>query len=118
MVWDPARIVPRPWESVVELYRHLAERNEDFGPLLRLVEHAISQAYASSILSATSGTALLVTREPTNDWAAEALHIDVDLSGSVRFTLPARRLAKPMSFECEGEKIVDAFERYVRGQGD
>jgi hypothetical protein len=112
MVWDPARIVPRPWEDVVELYRQLAERNEDFRPLLRLVEHVASQPYARSIFAATSGTALLVARQAAVDWAADAVRIDVDLSGAIRFARP-EKLVKPTTFECEAEKIVDAFERYL-----
>jgi hypothetical protein len=113
MVWDPARIVPRPWEDVVELYRRLAERNEDFRPLLRLVEHVASQPYARSIFAATSGTALFVARQAAVDWAADALRIDIDLSGAIRFALPEKRLVKPTTFECEAERLVDALERYL-----
>jgi hypothetical protein len=111
MVWDPARIVPRPWEDVVEFYRPLAERNDDFRPLLRLVEHVASRPYARSIFAATSGTALLVAREAAVDWAADALRIDIGLSGAIRFARPGKRPAKPTTFECEAEKIVETFER-------
>jgi hypothetical protein len=113
MVWDRARIVPRPWEDVVELYGQLAERNEDFRPLLRLVEHVASQPYARSIFAATSGTALLVARQAAVDWAADALRIDIDLGGAIRFTRPGKRLVKPTTFECEAEKIVESLERYL-----
>jgi hypothetical protein len=113
MVWDPARIVPRPWEDVVELYRQLAERNDDFRPLLRLVKHVASQPYARSIFAATSGTALLVARRAAVDWAADALRIDVDLSGAIRFARPEKQLVKPTTFECEAEKMVEALERYL-----
>ncbi len=111
MVWDPARIAPRPWEGVLELYRQLAERNDDFRPLLRLVEHVASQAYARSIFAATSGTALLVARQAAVDWASDALRVDIDLGGTIRFALPVKRLVKPATVECEPEKIVEAFER-------
>jgi hypothetical protein len=113
MVWDPARIVPRPWEDVVQLYFQMAERNDDFRPLLRLVEHVSSRPYARSIFAATSGTALLVARQAAVDWAGEALRIDIDLGGAVRFTRPGKGLAKPTTFECEAGKIVEALERYL-----
>jgi hypothetical protein len=113
MVWDPARIVARPWEDVVEFYRQLAERNDDFRPLLRLVEHVASQPYGRTIYAATSGTALLVARQAAVDWAADALRIDIDLGGAIRFARPEKRLGKPTTFECEAEKIVEALERYL-----
>jgi hypothetical protein len=113
MVWDPARIVPRPWAGVVEFYLQIAERNDDFRPLLRLVEHVASQPYARSIFAATSGTALLVARQEAVDWAADALRIDIDLSGAIRFARPAKGLGKPTTFECEAGKIVETLERYL-----
>ena len=111
MVWDRARVTPKPWQSVVEFFGHLADRNDDFRPLLHLVEHVASRAYAASVFAATSGTALLVAREAGGDWTVDALRVDVALNGSIRFTLPQRRLAKPTTFECDGRTIVAEFER-------
>lgn len=117
MVWDPTRIAPKPWPIVLELYRHLEDRNDDFRPLRRLVEHVASSPYASSIFAASSGTALLVAREAEADWTHDALRVDVGLSGSIRFSLPPGRAGKPVTFECEGEKIIEAFERRLRDAG-
>ncbi len=111
MVRDPSRIVPRPWDGVLALYQHLAERNDDFRPLLGLVEHVASQAYATSTFAATSGTALLVARQPAVDWATEALRVDVALGGTIRFAMPDKRLGKPTTLECDAAKIVETFER-------
>ena len=102
MVWDPARVTPKPWESVLEFYRYVEDRNHDFQPLRRLVEHVASQPYAASIAGATSGTALLVAQHAEAEWAQEAIRIDVDLGGAVRFTFPQKRLVKAATFECEG----------------
>ena len=117
MVWDPARVTPKVWESVLEFYRHLEERNDDFRPLCHLVGHVAGQAYAPSIAAATSGTALLVAPRAQADWAHEAIRIDVDLAGSIRFTLPSERLVKPATFECESAKIVGTFESFLRKSG-
>jgi hypothetical protein len=114
MVWDPARITPKAWASVLEFYRHVEDRNDDFRPLRQLVEHVAAQAYAASLVGATSGTALLVAQQPEADWAHEAMRIDVDLGGSIRFTLPQKRLVKPATFECEGPKVVSFFESFLR----
>jgi hypothetical protein len=114
MVWDPARITPKAWESVLEFYRYVEDRNDDFRPLRQLVEHVAAQAYAASIAVATSGTALLVAPQLEPDWAHEAMRIDVDLGGSIRFTLPQKRLVKPATFECEGQKVVTVFESFLR----
>ena len=117
MVWDPARITPNSWANVLLFYRHLEERNDDFRPLGHLVEHVVSQPYASSIAPATSGTALLVARNAEADWTHEALRIDVDLSGSIRFALPEKRLVKATTFACDGKKIVTTFESFLRKAG-
>jgi hypothetical protein len=113
MVWDSARITPQPWPSVLAFYRYVEERNDDFRPLLRLVEHVASAPYAASIAGATSGTALLVAQHAEADWLHEALRVDVDLSGSIRFTLPAAPLVRPATFACEGD-VVTAFESHLR----
>jgi hypothetical protein len=113
MVWDPARVTPRSWENVVDFFRSLAERNDDFRPMLRLVEHLASQGYAASLFAATSGTALLVAREADGDWTLGALRVDVSLSGSVRLTLPQATSRQPTTFECEGKAIIQAFERFL-----
>jgi len=42
------------------------------------------------------------------------MRIDVSLAGSIRFTLPGTRLARPMAVECEGDKIVGVFESLLR----
>ncbi len=116
MVWDPARITPQPWPSVSAFYRYIEDRNKDFGPLLRLVDHVASRPYAASIAAATSGTALLVAPLGETDWVRRALRVDVDLGGSIRFTLPSATDARPASFECEGD-IVVAFEARLRKWG-
>ena len=113
MVWDPARITPQPWPSVLAFYRQVEERNHDFLPLRHLVEHVASRPYAASIAGATSGTALLVAQNAGVDWVHEALRVDVDLSGSIRFTLPAAPLVRPATFTCAGD-IVTAFESRLR----
>jgi hypothetical protein len=114
MVWDPARITPNSWANVLLFYRHLEERNDDFRPLGHLVEHVASRPYASSIVAATSGTALLVARNAQADWTHEAVRIDVDLSGAIRFALPEKRLVKATTFQCDGKKIVGTFESFLR----
>ncbi len=113
MVWDPSRVAPKSWGSVLGFFHGLAERNDDFRPMVQLVEYVSSQTYAASISAATSGTALLVAREAEADWALDALRVDVGLSGSIRFTLSRRCLVKPTTFECEGKTIVQAFERFL-----
>ncbi len=114
MVWDPARITPKSWESVLEFYRHVEDRNHDFQPLRRLVEHVVSQPYAASIAAATSGTALLVAQGVGAEWAHEAVRIDVDLGGSIRLTFPQKRPVKAASLECDGARVVSAFESFLR----
>jgi hypothetical protein len=116
MVWDPKRIEPRSWADIVAFYRHIEDRNDDFRPLRALTEHIAAQAYAPSLLAAVSGTALLVTRRPGAEWTRDSLRIDVDLSGSIRFVVHPRGVAKPTSFETENptaSALVDAFERIV-----
>jgi hypothetical protein len=117
MVWDPTRITAKPWPLALQLYRHLEDRNDDFRPLRRLVEHAASAPYGSSIFAATSGTALLVAREADANWTRDALRIDVGLSGSIRFVLPQERPGKSATFECEGEDVIEAFESRLRDAG-
>jgi hypothetical protein len=114
MVWDPARITPRPWASVLESYRHLEDRNTDFGPLRGLVEQVVASARGSSLFAATSGTALLVAPQADADWKHDALRIDVGLSGSIRFVLPAKPPTRPTTFERDGEKVGVAFESFLR----
>jgi hypothetical protein len=114
MVWDPARITPKPWRSVLEFYRHVEDRNHDFEPLRCLVEHVASKPYAASIAAATSGTALLVAQHAEAEWAHEAMRIDVDLGGTIRLTFPRRRLVKAASLECDGARVVGAFESFLR----
>ena len=113
MVWDPSRVTPKPWASVRGFFHRLAERNDDFRPMLHLVEHIASQGYAASMSAATSGTALLVARQAEGDWTLDALRVDVGLSASIRFTLPREHRVKPTTFECEGKTIVQAFERFL-----
>jgi len=110
MVWDAARITPETWASIRQFYRHVEERNADFRPLLRLVEHVIAQAYSASIASARSGTALLVAHGAQPDWVNDAIRVDVALSGAIRFTFPRKGLAKVATYECDGAGIVGAFE--------
>jgi hypothetical protein len=117
MVWDPNRITPAPWAAVLAAYRRIEERNDDFRPLTRLVEHVLAAPYAPSIFAATSGTALLVARQEDADWALDALRIDVDLSGSVRFVLPKKRAPRAPTYSDDGAKIVPAFESFLRDAG-
>ncbi len=114
MVWDPTRITPKPWDTAVEFYRDLEQRNHDFSMLRALCGHIAEQTYAGSIVGATSGTALLIARRGQADWAREALRIDVNLAGAIRFTLPEKRPVKPSFFEREGEHAVGALERFLR----
>jgi len=114
MVWDAARITPESWASIRQFYRHVEERNADFRPLLRLVEHVIAQAYAASVASARSGTALLVAQGAEPDWIQDAIRVDVALSGSIRFNFPRKGLAKVAIHECDGAGIVSAFESILR----
>jgi hypothetical protein len=113
MVWDPSRIAPASWPGAVEFYRHIEDRNHDFGALRQLVEHVASQPYASSIHCATSGTSLLVARRPDGAWASDSLRIDLDLSGAIRFVHTDPRRPKPLIFACEGPAVVGAFERFL-----
>ncbi len=88
MVWDPSRILPATWPGALEFYRHIEDRNHDFGALRQLVEHVGAQAYATSIFCATSGTSLLVA--PAAGWRmghGTRFEIDLDgsLSGGIRF---------------------------------
>ena len=113
MVWDPARITTKSWANVVELYRHLSDRNEDFRPMRELVEHVASTAYEPPVFAATSGTALLVARDAYANWNDDALRIDVDLGGSIRFVLPRKGHGPPASFECDGRRIIQTFESHL-----
>jgi hypothetical protein len=118
MVFDPARISPqRTWSDVTAFYRHIEERNDDFRPLRALAERIASQPYADRIFAATSGTALFVAPRPDAAWADEALRIDVDLGGSIRFVFRGRPPAKPESFSAETPTIVGAFERFLDRAG-
>jgi hypothetical protein len=117
MVWDPARITPKPWGAIAHGYRHIEDRNHDFQPLRRLAEHVASARYAPSLFGATSGTALLVARAADADWTRDALRVDVGLGGSIRLVRPQKDQAKSATSECDGEKIVEAFEAFLREAG-
>jgi hypothetical protein len=117
MVWDPDRIAPKSWAEVLAFYRHLEDRNDDFRPLAHLAEHVVVTDHESSIFAATSGTALLVAPQADADWPRDAMRIDVDLSGSVRFFLPQKDLVKAATFQCNGAKIVVTFETFLRDAG-
>jgi hypothetical protein len=116
MVWDPKRIRPQSWAEVIAFYRHIEDRNDDFRPLRALVEHIAAQGYASSLFTAVSGTALLITRSAAADWARDGLRIDVGLSASVRFVVQRRGDAKPTTLETENPTVpalVTTFERIL-----
>ncbi len=117
MVWDPARITPKPWAAILESYRYIEDRNDDFRPLTRLAEHVASASYATSLFGATSGTALLVARSSDADWTRDALRVDVGLGGAIRLSRPQKDHARPTTSECEGERIVEAFEAFLREAG-
>jgi hypothetical protein len=120
MVWDPARITPTPWLGVIEFFRNLEDRNHDFQPVRLLAAHVASQTYAASLRGATSGTSLLAAGGHAFDWKRHAIRVDVGLNGSIRFTLPAKegaRPASPRTFECDGAKIIESFERSLRDAG-
>jgi hypothetical protein len=113
MVWDPSRIAPATWPGAIEFYRHIEDRNHDFGALRQLAEHVAAQAYASSLHCATSGTSLLVARRPDGEWATDSVRIDLDLSGAIRFVHVDPRLPKSRIFTCESPSIVASFERFL-----
>lgn len=116
MVWDPKKIKPRSWSAVIAFYRHIEDRNDDFRPLRALVEHIAAQGYASSLLAAVSGTALVVKRSASADWARDGLRIDVGLSASIRFVVQRRGDAKPAMIETENPTLtalVTMFERIL-----
>jgi hypothetical protein len=120
MVWDPARVTVGSWQSVVEFYRHMGDRNHDFVPLRELAAHIASQPYAASLACATSGTALLVARgspENTPRWARSALRVDVDFSGSIRVSVFDEPLGKHVTIECDARGAIDVFERVIRQAG-
>ena len=107
MVWDAARITPSSWANILEYYRYVEERNDDFRPLGHLVEHVAAQPYAATLAGATSGTALLVAPHAQADWTHDAVRIDVD-SRAARSgcRLPGRGPSSRRSFACEGPRIV------------
>jgi hypothetical protein len=112
MVWDPARITPRPWGGVVEFYRHLEDRNADFRPMRLLAERLASRAEGLPLaFAATSGTALLVVARSGADWVRDGLRIDVDLAGGIRFFEPGSN--KPRVFGSEIEPLASAVEAFV-----
>jgi hypothetical protein len=113
MVWNPARITPRPWPHVIEFYRRIEDRNHEFSPMRVLAEHVASRPYAASVFAATSGTALLVAARADANWAREGLRIDVDLVGTIRFVLEGRLPARPSVFRSETQNIVSAFEGFL-----
>jgi hypothetical protein len=117
MVWDPAQITPRPWASAVEYYRGLEQRNRDFSMLREMCAHIAAQTYAGSIAGATSGTALLIARQVPADWSHEALRVDVNLAGAIRFTRPEKRPVRPSIFEREGKNAVSALEGFLHDAG-
>lgn len=114
MVWDPARITPRSWAEVVAVYRGLEDRNPDFQPMRRLVEHVAAQPYAASIFAATSGTALFVAPRAGAEWAKEALRVDVDLGGEVRVASPGSAPGKGAGVACESARLVAVVEEQLR----
>jgi hypothetical protein len=117
MVWDPSRITPATWPNVLAFYRHIEERNDDFRPLGELVEHLMTQPYASALYGATSGTSMLVARRPDGDWARDALRVDVDLAGSIRFVHYDPTATKPRSIPNEDVPAVRTFEAFLRRAG-
>ena len=114
MVYDPRQILARTWADVLEVYRALGERNEDFRPLRRLVEHILSAGHSRVLFSATSMTSLLVARHADTEWATDSLRVDVDLSGAIRFTLHDPKLPRPTTFTCQAANIVRVFDGFVR----
>jgi hypothetical protein len=115
MVWDPTRIEPRSWRDAHAFYAALEDRNHDFAPLRHLVAHVGAQAYARSLLGATSGTALLVAATGTSDWGREALRLDLALSGSIRILRPGA--SNKASTLVEDAKVIRTFEQIVRKLG-
>ncbi|HEX4447688.1 MAG TPA: hypothetical protein VH044_13155 [Polyangiaceae bacterium] len=121
MVWEPSRIAPKSWAEVVAFYRDLESRNHDFRPLRVLVEHVAARAYAASIVAGTSGTALLVAAAASGavvasvEWASGALRVDLDLSGSVRFAVPAGGQRSPRVITLVHDaSTIATFERTLR----
>ena len=115
MVWDPARITPRPWPGVIEFYRRIEDRNAEFRPMRLLAEHVASQPYAGSIFGATSGTALLVTAHAGADWMKHGVRIDLDLVGTICFVLQEHRGARPhVILRSETDNVVASFEGFLR----
>jgi hypothetical protein len=114
MVWDAARITPSSWANILEYYRYVEERNDDFRPLGHLVEYVAAQPYAATLAGATSGTALLVAPHAQADWTHDAVRIDVDLSGSIRLSPPRKGSLRPAIIACEGPRIVGVFETFLR----
>jgi len=124
MVWEPSQIAPKSWAEVVTFYEGIEDRNHDFVPLRQLGQHVAGQGYATSIAAATSGTALLVAPVGargivgTTEWAAGALRVDIDLSGSVRFAVPAGGQRSPRVVTLvHNTAAIATFERLLRDAG-
>ncbi len=113
VVWNPAQIEPRTWDAVIDFYRQLAERNEDFRPMHALAQHIASVPRASDLSGATSGTALLVAPHGV-DWASGALRIDVDFAGTIRFVRQRRPPARPSVTRHSTPFLIAAFDAFVR----
>ncbi len=113
MIWDPTRIEPKSWLEAEAFYAALEDRNHDFGALRWLVAHVRAQPYASSLASAISGTSLLVAPNGRSDWAREAVRVDLDFAGAVRFDRPGAS-SKFGSLVHEDAKVAGHFERLLQ----
>ena len=113
MIWDPTRIEPKSWPEVHTFYGALEDRNHDFAPLHALAAHVSAQRYAGSLAAAVSGTSLLVAPKGNRDWPREALRVDLDLGGSVRFDRPAGS-GKTSTRIDDDAKVIAHFERVLQ----
>lgn len=112
MIWDPTRIEPKSWPEVQAFYAALEDRNHDFAVLRALAAHVRAQPYANSLAGAISGTSLLVAPKAQPDWAREAVRVDLDFSGAVRFDRPGAS-NKASTLIHEDAKVTGYFERLL-----
>ena len=113
MIWDPSRIERKSWADVHAFYAALEDRNHDFAPLRVLAAHVRAQPYSSSLAVAVSGTSLLVAPKGHSDWPREAVRVDLDFGGVVRFDRPGAS-SKSGTLVHDDAKVIAHFERVLQ----
>ena len=117
MVWDPARITPQPWQSVLAFYRYVEERNHDFRPLRppgrarRLRSRTPRRSPGRRLERRCSWPSMPRPTGSTTRCASTSTS-----AGRFASRFPPHRSSRPASFECEGD-VVSGI-RIASSQGE